>query len=114
MRALVAGEIFLLEHLHHGLQRLAPDFAAMLGISVEAEPFHDVGSGAASRAEFALGHSSSTSSVAENALGDHERVVARHQDHGETEPYGLRALRQCGQEHLGSGAMADLGENAAR
>src|SRR3984885_12033461 len=51
MRALVAGEIFLLEHLHHGLQRLAPDFAAVLGIGVEAEPFHYVGSGATSRAE---------------------------------------------------------------
>jgi hypothetical protein len=45
-----------------------------------------------------------------HALGHHEGVVARQQNHSETEPYALRTLR-CGcEEHLGTRAMADLGE----
>ena len=108
MRALEAGETLLLEHLHHRLQRLAPDHAAVLCVGVEAEPLHHVGGGPAPRAELAA-------PVAEDveggdALRHHERIVAGHQDHREAEPDLARALGQRGQEHLGAGGMADLGK----
>ena len=108
MLALVAGEMLLLEHLHHRLQRLATHLAAVFGIGVEAETFHDVGRRAASGAELAAAVGQHVQR--RDALGDHERVVARHQDHREAEPDRARALRQRGEEHLGAGGVADLGE----
>ena len=65
MFALVAGEMLLLEHLHHRLERLATDLAAVLGIGVEAETFHHIGRRAAAGAEFAA------------AVGQHVQVATR-------------------------------------
>ena len=81
MPTLIAGEMLLLEHLHHRFERLATHLAAVLGISVEAETFHHVGSGSASGTEFAAALGQHVER--RDPLGDHERVVARHQDHRE-------------------------------
>ena len=108
MGALVAGEMLQLEHLHHGLERLAPDLARVVRVGAEAEPLHHVRRRSAARAELAA-------AIAEHVergdtLGDHERVVTRHQDHREAQPDPARALRQRREKHLGAGRMADLGE----
>ena len=81
MPALIAGEMLLLEHLHHRFERLATHFAAILGIGVEAETFHHIGSGAASGAEFAAAIGQHVER--RDPLRDHERVVAWHQDNRE-------------------------------
>jgi len=104
MLAVMARKEVLLEHLQDRAHRLAPDLAA-LG-RVEAEPLDDIGRGAAAGAEF-------DPAVAEHIeggdpLGDVERVVARDQDHGETESEGSGALADRGQHHLGRRAMPDL------
>jgi hypothetical protein len=88
--ALVAREVLALEHLHDGLERLAPDLPGIVGVCAEAEPFDHVRRGPASRAELAA-------AIAEHveggdALGDHERVVAGHEDHREAEPNRARSL----------------------
>jgi hypothetical protein len=108
MLALIAREMLLLEHPHHSFQCLAPDFAAVVRIGIEAESLHNVGGGAATGTEFAT-------AVAQHiqrgdTLGDHERVVARHQDHREAKPDRLCALRQRRKEHFRTGAVADFGE----
>ena len=82
--------------------------AAVLGVGVEAETLHHIGGGAASGAELAAAVGQHVQRG--DALGDHERVVARHQDDREAEPDRARALRQRGEEHLGAGGMADLSE----
>ncbi len=108
MLALVAGELLLLEHPHHGLERLAAHVAAVFGIGVEAETFHHVRRRAAAGAEFAAAVGQHVER--RDALGDHERVVARHQDDREAEPDRAGALGRRGEEHLGAGGVADLGE----
>src|SRR5690242_3047279 len=106
MLAPVTREVLLLEHLYHGVEGLASDFAPMLRSGVEPEPFHHIGRGAASGAEFAPAVGQHVQR--RHTLSNHERVVARQQDHGETEPDGLRPLRRGCEEHLGTRAMADL------
>ncbi len=93
--------MLLIEHLHHGLQRLASDLAAVFRIRIESQPFHDRSRGAAAGTKVTAADGQHIEGG--DALGDHEWVVARHQDHREAEPDRLRALRRRGEEHLGAG-----------